>query len=93
MGRSMKSCLEIVESELGRPLPAGFVDALQAETLQVFRDAPLQPVPGVVAALDAIEAAGIATCVASSGCLDKMRVSLGVTGARGGEKGSHVAEL
>ncbi len=80
MGRSMKSCLEIVEAELGRPLPAGFVDALQAETLQVFRDAPLQPVPGVVAALDAIEAAGIATCVASSGGLDKMRVSLGVTG-------------
>lgn len=80
MGRSMKSCVEIVEDELGRTLPADFVDHLQADTLQAFRDAPLQAVPGVVEAIDAIEAAGIATCVASSGGLDKMRVTLGITG-------------
>lgn len=80
MGRSMKSCVEIVEGELGRALPADFVDRLQADTLQAFRDAPLQAVPGVVEAIDAIEAAGIATCVASSGGLDKMRVTLGITG-------------
>lgn len=80
MGRSMKSCVEIVESELGRALPVDFVDRLQADTMQAFRDAPLHTVPGVVEAIDAIEAAGIATCVASSGSLDKMRVTLGITG-------------
>lgn len=80
MGRSMKSCVEIVEGELGRALPADFVDRLQADTMQAFRDAPLKAVPGVVEAIDAIEAAGIATCVASSGSLDKMRVTLGITG-------------
>jgi HAD superfamily hydrolase (TIGR01509 family) len=80
MGRSMKSCVEIVEGELGRALPAEFVDHLQADTLQAFRDAPLKTVPGVVEAIDAIEAAGIATCVASSGGLDKMRVTLCITG-------------
>ncbi|WP_425064790.1 HAD family hydrolase [Reyranella sp.] len=80
MGRSMKSCVEIVEGELGRALPADFVDRLQADTMQAFRDAPLRTVPGVVEAIDAIEAAGIATCVASSGSLDKMRVTLGITG-------------
>ncbi|WP_422034923.1 HAD family hydrolase [Reyranella sp.] len=80
MGRSMKSCVEIVESELGRALPVDFVDRLQADTMQAFRDAPLRTVPGVVEAIDAIEAAGIATCVASSGSLDKMRVTLGITG-------------
>lgn len=80
MGRSMKSCVEIVEGELGRALPSDFVDRLQADTLQAFRDAPLQSVPGVVEAIDAIESAGIATCVASSGGLDKMRVTLGITG-------------
>lgn len=80
MGRSMKSCVEIVEHELGRGLPADFVDKLQADTMQIFRDAPLQPVVGVAAAIDAIEAAGAATCVASSGSLDKMRVTLGLTG-------------
>lgn len=80
MGRSMKSCVEIVERELGRSLPADFVDKLQADTMQIFCDAPLQPVAGVAAAIDAIEAAGAATCVASSGGLDKMRVTLGLTG-------------
>ena len=80
MGRSMKSCVEIVEAELGHALPADFVDRLQVDTLQAFRDAPLRAVSGVIEAIDAIEAAGIATCVASSGGLDKMRVSLGITG-------------
>jgi HAD superfamily hydrolase (TIGR01509 family) len=80
MGRSMKSCVEIVEAELDRAVSADFVDRLQVDTLQAFRDAPLQAVSGVVEAIDAIEAAGIATCVASSGGLDKMRVSLGLTG-------------
>ena len=50
MGRSMKSCVEIVEGELGRALPADFVDRLQADTMQAFRDAPLRTVPGVVEA-------------------------------------------
>ena len=83
MGRSMKSCVEIVERELGRALPGEFVDRLQADTMQAFRDAPLKTVPGIVEAIDAIEAAGIATCVASSGGLDKMRVTLGIAGLWG----------
>jgi HAD superfamily hydrolase (TIGR01509 family) len=80
MGRSMKSCVEIVEGILGRKLPDDFVERLQADTMQVFHDAPLKSVPGVVEAIDAVEAAGAATCVASSGGLDKMRVTLGITG-------------
>jgi HAD superfamily hydrolase (TIGR01509 family) len=80
MGRSMKSCVEIVEGILGRELPNDFVERLQADTMRVFHEAPLKPVPGVVEAIDAVEAAGAATCVASSGSLDKMRVTLGITG-------------
>ena len=80
MGRSMKSCVEIVEGILDRKLPDDFVDRLQADTMQVFHDAPLKLVAGVAEAIDAIEAAGAATCVASSGSLDKMRVTLGITG-------------
>lgn len=82
MGRSMKSCVEIVEGVLARTLPADFVDRLQVETLQRFRDAPLQAVAGVAEAIDSLAAAGIETCVASSGGHDKMAVSLGVTGLR-----------
>ena len=80
VGRSMKSCVEIVEGLLARQLPEDFVHKMQAETLQAFRDAPLQAVPGINEAIDAIEAEGIKTCIASSGGFDKMEVSLGVTG-------------
>ncbi|HTR87440.1 MAG TPA: HAD family phosphatase [Reyranella sp.] len=80
MGRSLKSCIEIVEGLLARQLPEDFVHRLQADTLQAFRDAPLQPIPGINEAVDALEAAGVNTCVASSGGFDKMEVSLGVTG-------------
>ena len=40
----------------------------------------LRPVAGIDAALDAIEAAVVPTCVASSGSLEKMRLTLGLTG-------------
>ncbi len=80
MGRSLKACVEIIEGLLARQLPEDFVHKLQGETLQAFRDAPLQPVPGIHAAIDALEAAGARTCIASSGGFDKMEVSLGVTG-------------
>ena len=58
MGRSLKSCVEIVEAELGRKLPEDFVEKLQAVTYQDFRDAPLQPVPGVKEAMLALQAGG-----------------------------------
>lgn len=80
IGRSLKSCVEIVEAELGRPVPDDFLPTMQARTYQSFRDAPLQPVPGVMDAVRAVQRAGLATCVASSGTLEKMRFTLGLTG-------------
>ncbi|RAJ40151.1 HAD superfamily hydrolase (TIGR01509 family) [Kitasatospora sp. SolWspMP-SS2h] len=43
-------------------------------------DAELEPVDGVVAALDALDARGLPYCVASSGSHGKMRHTLGRTG-------------
>jgi HAD superfamily hydrolase (TIGR01509 family) len=80
MGRSLKSCVEIVEAEIGRRLPDDFLDKMQAVTYQSFRDAPLQAVAGVKDAIAALQAAGLATCVASSGSPEKMRFTLGLTG-------------
>lgn len=54
-----------------------------AEYTQRYREAlarDLEAVPGVAAAIDAIEAAGLDTCVASSGSHDKMALTLGKTG-------------
>src|ERR1700730_18128427 len=83
MGLSLKSALEICEAEIGRKLPDDFLEKMQAVTYQSFRDAPLMPVPGVKAAVLALQAAGAATCVASSGSPEKMRLTLGLTGLGG----------
>ena len=80
MGRSLKSAVEICEAEIGRKLPDDFVDKMQAVTYQNFRDAPLKPVAGVKEAVLALQKAGVATCVASSGLPEKMRFTLGLTG-------------
>lgn len=82
MGLSLKSCVEACEAELGRRLPEDFVARMQAVTYQSFRDAPLQPIAGVRDAVETLQRAGVATCVASSGSLDKMRFTLGLTGLR-----------
>ena len=80
MGLSLKTGVEICEAELGRKLPDDFVESMQAITYQSFRDAPLQPVPGVKDAIVALQKAGLDTCVASSGAPEKMRFTLGLTG-------------
>jgi len=80
MGLSLKSALEICEAEIGGKLPADFLEKMQAVTYQSFRDAPLLPVAGVKEAVLALQAAGLATCVASSGSPEKMRFTLGLTG-------------
>ena len=76
MGRSWATCAALIEQRLGRPLPEGFADGYHGELFAALRR-ELRPVPGVVAALDAISAP---TCVASSGAHEKIRTSLGTTG-------------
>lgn len=78
VGRSMASCVEIIEARLGSPVPEGFLARLDAETLAALADA-VEAVPGIEAALDAITCT---TAVASSGSHDKMRVTLMRTGLR-----------
>lgn len=76
LGLSMARCVEIIEERLGRPLPEGFVDRLQARTFEAFRGG-LRPVEGVSRALGRID---VPVCVASSGEHEKMRLTLGLTG-------------
>lgn len=80
VGRSMKSCVAIIERETGQPLPADFLARLQADTFESFRTAPVQPVAGIVDVLDWLAEQGIAYCVASSGEIEKIRLTLGLTG-------------
>ena len=80
VGRSMSSCVAIIERELGRALPDDFLPRLQEETFGVFRAAPVRPVPGIVGVLERLDAQGVPYCVASSGEIEKMRLTLGLTG-------------
>ena len=68
-----------IEEHTDRPLPPGWDEAVQPRYRDAFA-ADLAPVPGVVDVLDQLDAAGVATCVASSGTHEKMAFTLGLTG-------------
>jgi HAD superfamily hydrolase (TIGR01509 family) len=76
MGRSWASCMEILGDRLGGAPPTDlrerYMDGVTTEWKR-----SLTPVPGVEAALDAIE---LPTCVASSGEHERMELTLGLTG-------------
>jgi len=76
LGIGLPATLVKVERSLGRPVPQQWVDDLEREVWAVF-GRELQPVPGVVRALDELETQ---TCIASSGSHAKMRYTLGLTG-------------
>lgn len=76
LGLGMEATLEILAERLGRPVPKGWERELDAAVQEGFRR-ELQPVPGIVDALEKIE---LPTCVASSGSHEKMRLTLGLTG-------------
>lgn len=73
----MADCMRVVEERLGHAPPLDFVAKLQERTFQAFELGGLQPMPGIEDALDAIP---VPVCVASSGELEKMRFTLGLTG-------------
>lgn len=75
-GLTLARCMEIAEQRLGRPLPESFPADLQGETFELFRR-ELRPVPGIEEALDRLR---VPCCVASSGEMEKMRLTLGLTG-------------
>jgi HAD superfamily hydrolase (TIGR01509 family) len=76
MGRSWKYDLDLIESRLGRPVPDGWAEAFHAEVFEAF-ERELEPVPGIAAALDAIE---LPWCVASSSAHARIRAALRATG-------------
>jgi HAD superfamily hydrolase (TIGR01509 family) len=69
-----------IEEHLGRDIGPEW-DAFSGRYTAAFA-AELRPVAGIAAAVDAIQAAGHATCVASSGSHEKIRRNLALTGLR-----------
>jgi HAD superfamily hydrolase (TIGR01509 family) len=76
MGKSDEEMTRQIEAHLGRSLPASWEEPYRHLYREAFA-AELEPVPGILEALDAI---AIPTCVASSGTHEKIRYTLGLTG-------------
>lgn len=79
VGRTMLDCMAQVEKMLGKPAPAHFVTELDQATFQAFEN-DLKAIEGIDFVLDALDAAKIPYCVASSGSHVKMNKTLGLTG-------------
>jgi HAD superfamily hydrolase (TIGR01509 family) len=75
-GISMPSVVGCIEAELGRKLPAEFAERVRAADAEAFKD-ELRAVPGVREVLARLARP---KCVASSGRLAKMRLTLTLTG-------------
>jgi HAD superfamily hydrolase (TIGR01509 family) len=76
-GNTTAQSVAIIEERLGRKLAEDFFPVWRERLYELFRQAPVMPIKGVVEALDALT---IPTCVASNGTLRKMQTTLGVTG-------------
>jgi HAD superfamily hydrolase (TIGR01509 family) len=80
VGRTETVMKAEIEAHLGRRITRDW-EAFGERYLELFA-AELVAVRGVTAAVDAIQAAGYATCVASSGGHDKIRRNLALCGLR-----------
>ena len=80
VGRTDAAMRAEIEGQLGRDIAAEW-DAFAERYIRVFAE-ELRPVDGVAGAVDAIQAAGYRTCVASSGSGEKIRRNLALTGLR-----------
>lgn len=78
-GGRMADCVAHLESRLGRRLPDDFVPALRARTAEAFRT-KLRPVAGALELIRWLSARSWKICVASSGPVEKIELSLSLTG-------------
>ena len=81
VGTSMSHVMQTVEAWTGQPLPGDWLERLQNDTFTAFRES-LRPVPGVDQIVMQLDALGTPICVASSGTLEKIELTLGLTGLR-----------
>lgn len=76
LGKSLKTMSAILHDDYGLAVDDRFLEEMRLDLYRRFRQ-ELQPVAGVAAALDRLE---IARCVASSSQMERIRLSLTITG-------------
>jgi HAD superfamily hydrolase (TIGR01509 family) len=76
LGRSLANMQAVLRAEFGSELPPDRLDRMRQRLFEVYRQ-ELMPIDGVAAMLDRL---AIPRCVASSSQMERLRVSLEVTG-------------
>jgi HAD superfamily hydrolase (TIGR01509 family) len=76
LGKSLKTMSDILHEEYGLAVDDHFLEEMRLDLYQRFRR-ELQPVAGIADALDELD---IARCVASSSQMERIRLSLTITG-------------
>ncbi len=79
-GHTMADIQADVEKKLGRPLPPDWPDMVRTRTRDLFRREGVRPIAHVRGQILWLQAHSIAYCVASSGLIEKMRLTLGLAG-------------
>jgi len=87
LGSTLTRVRELVEAELGHPIPADFEEEYRA-TVYPALAAEVTAVPGVARVLDVLDEADVVSCVASSGLHQRIRLTLDRAGllARFGDR-------
>ena len=81
-GLAYSEMWEMFQDEVSNPFPADILERQLGMELERLRKECL-PMPGAVEAVRRVAAAGLPLCVASNGILEKMEVTLKVTGLAG----------
>ena len=78
-GMKMTQIHALFEKRRGQTLDAGWIKQYYRDSFALFKT-DLRPVKGVEALIKRVKASGRKICVASQGPMEKMRLTLGVTG-------------
>ena len=78
-GGKMADCIADLEARLGRSLPETFVPEFRARSAQAFRSR-LRAIEGALELVQSLSALPFPICVASSGPMAKIELSLSLTG-------------
>ncbi len=81
LGMSWPDLFGTIERRLGHALPSGFAERIIAAERVRF-ETELRSIPGVKNLLEALSAAGVRRCIASSETLEGIELKLRVTGLR-----------
>lgn len=79
VGMSLPDCVDLLNKEFDLSLGPDWIKELRADTDEAFRK-ELTAIPGANDAVQAVASSGIPFCVASSGSIEKMDITLGMTG-------------